>query len=143
MSATDDLCRQKGDPAYSWEPPVEVRLEALSKSNKRLREALEKARDKFREYQKLHLAKNTPDGTRKAQANRAMAEMCDAALKDHEPGGGEWPERDDDLAWLGRVLKDRLPTGHCGESTDEVIHRQRLEDRVDRILAALKDHGHG
>ena len=35
---------------------------------------------KFREYERLHLNKNTGDGDRKAAANRAFAEMCEVAI---------------------------------------------------------------
>lgn len=34
----------------------------------------------FREYEALHRAKGTPDGDAKAEANRAKAEKCEAAL---------------------------------------------------------------
>ena len=45
-----------------------------------LREALEKARDQFRYYEKNHLAKGSLDGSMKAKTNADFADMCDAVL---------------------------------------------------------------
>lgn len=46
----------------------------------RLREALGSAARVFRDYQALHLAKDTAEGREKAARNREHAEMCEAAL---------------------------------------------------------------
>lgn len=43
-------------------------------------EALRKAAEKFREYERLHMAKGNLDGDAKARVNCLMAEMCEAAL---------------------------------------------------------------
>lgn len=62
--------------------------------------ALEQCRDKFREYERLHLAKVRPvtitgkelapntEAVAKARANAAMAEMCEAALITKDPDNG-------------------------------------------------------
>lgn len=42
--------------------------------------ALVKCRDKFRHYEQLHRLKCTPEGDEKADRNREMADMIDAAL---------------------------------------------------------------
>lgn len=43
-------------------------------------DALIKARDTFREYERIHLAKITRGSDEKALANAAMADMCNAAI---------------------------------------------------------------
>ena len=61
-------------------------------------EALRKCRDKFREYERMHLAKVKPvlpgqhwaaaaneEAEAKADRNREMADMCDAALSAMRP----------------------------------------------------------
>lgn len=45
-----------------------------------LREALTKCRDKFLHYEQLHRLKCTADGDEKADRNREMVDLCDAAL---------------------------------------------------------------
>ncbi len=55
----------------------------------RLGKALERAAQKFREYEGLHVVKGTAEGARKAAANRDEAEACEAALQgDAEAGDG-------------------------------------------------------
>ena len=50
-----------------------------------LYEALTKAAETFRVYERLHLAKDTPEGIEKAKANARHAEMCEAALASVSP----------------------------------------------------------
>lgn len=58
-----------------------------------------------------------------------------STAEDASMAGGEgWREREKDLAWLDR----QRAVGHCGESTSEAIARGRLDDRINRILAALR-----
>ena len=45
-----------------------------------VRGALRAAAAKFREYERLHMAKGSIDGDAKARANCEMAEMCETAL---------------------------------------------------------------
>ncbi len=46
----------------------------------RLRVALGKCKTKFSEYANIHYSKRTSDGNSKAEANEAMAKLCDEAL---------------------------------------------------------------
>jgi hypothetical protein len=48
-------------------------------------EALTKAAETFRAYERLHRAKETPEGLAKAEANARTAEMCEAALSQAQP----------------------------------------------------------
>lgn len=50
-----------------------------------LREALTTAAERFRDYETLHLAKETDDGRKKAASNEAMAEICEQALASSTP----------------------------------------------------------
>lgn len=56
-------------------------IPALSSRIESLETTLHKAAQTFREYEALHLAKGTEDGSAKAQANAAMAKMCEDALE--------------------------------------------------------------
>lgn len=49
--------------------------------------ALRMAAEQFRFYEQQHIAKDTPENLAKAEVNRDMAEMCDAAANLREPGG--------------------------------------------------------
>lgn len=49
-------------------------------------QALEKCRDKFRDYARAHMDKGTIEGAQKARSNLDMAEMCEETLARH----GEW-----------------------------------------------------
>jgi hypothetical protein len=53
----------------------------------RLRDAVRNARDWFRDYERQHLAKGTPDGNLKADANKRRADEMDAALKETSDAG--------------------------------------------------------
>jgi hypothetical protein len=46
-----------------------------------LKEALKRCAEQFRFYENQHLAKNTPNADVKAEANRAMAVMCEVLIK--------------------------------------------------------------
>jgi hypothetical protein len=71
---------------------VEAALSRPAGEQVELREALEKCRDKFREYEALHAAKISAECSpewneaagEKAERNREMAEMCEAALTSKE-----------------------------------------------------------
>lgn len=52
----------------------------------RLRVALRMAANQFRYYEENHQLKGTPDGVAKAETNRRLAEQCEAALNQKEPG---------------------------------------------------------
>ena len=52
-------------------------------------EALERAARKFREYEALHMKKQTMAGDEKAEANAVEAEACEAVLKAASTGGAE------------------------------------------------------
>lgn len=60
--------------------PTELADTRLIAAAPALYEALEKARDKFRHYEDLHRVKCTAEGDEKADRNREMADLCDAAL---------------------------------------------------------------
>ncbi|MGE5500620.1 MAG: hypothetical protein ACM3W4_01700 [Ignavibacteriales bacterium] len=62
---------------------------ALAQSNRRLREGLGAAARVFRDYQALHLIKDTAEGREKSARNREHAEMCEAALKDSALGDAQ------------------------------------------------------
>jgi len=55
-------------------------IEALLSRVDKLEEALKKCRHKFLHYEDLHRLKCTAEGDEKADRNREMADMCDAAL---------------------------------------------------------------
>ena len=59
---------------------MKARAEAAEAREKRLREAVTFARDTFRAYAALHLAKNTEDGRMRARANENNAEAMQCAL---------------------------------------------------------------
>lgn len=79
--AEGSLYRFYIDQATTW-----PRLQAAAPA---LYEALSKAAETFRVYERLHLAKGTPEGIEKARANGATAEMCEAALLLSNTGGTE------------------------------------------------------
>lgn len=68
-----------------------LRSYELRKADGRRRDALattaellktvEQCRAQFRMYERLHLEKGSEDGQRKATANAAMAQLCDAAIE--------------------------------------------------------------
>ena len=43
----------------------------------------------------------------------------------------------EDIAWLQRVFLFEIGNGHCGESTSDMIDRQRARARSRRIMNAL------
>ena len=91
MCSDDIRCRSCNFTEESGK--VWSRLSALAASERRLREALERCRETFNEYADIHEDKavgaRITGGTSveiwiwelKAVANRAMAKMCDEALK--------------------------------------------------------------
>lgn len=74
---------------YGWpgQPYAQSANQALIAAAPELYEALKKAAETFRVYERLHLAKDTPEGIEKARANAATAEMCEAALSRVEQTG--------------------------------------------------------
>jgi hypothetical protein len=74
------VARHVARAAISAHTPV-VRNEAME-------EALIKCRDKFRHYEDLHRLKCTPEGDEKADRNREMADMCEAALSTRDGPNG-------------------------------------------------------
>jgi hypothetical protein len=73
-----------------------------------LRAVAVEAAARFREYERLHLAKGTAEGNEKAASNAAMAAKIEAALGEVSPPVAEMVA--DDLAML-EVLKGQAPAG--------------------------------
>jgi hypothetical protein len=66
-------------------------------------------------------------------SSQGPAQTSEALAHPEASGRAEWPERAADIAWLERQKEG----GHCGESTSDVIQRQRMNACIDRLLAAL------
>lgn len=98
----DDHLNVTGGLFVRHDPEAASRLAALEQEGERMREALEMAAEKFREYERMHRDRwddmphaLTGDQVReaesrwaKAERNREMAELCEAALPKPEAGGG-------------------------------------------------------
>lgn len=59
--------------------------ERLEAERDEARAAFRKCADKFNEYVNLHLAKGTPEGNAKAEANAELAQMCEQVLTPPQP----------------------------------------------------------
>lgn len=68
-------------PTYAQQFNTMVhRMASAERWASKLRGALRKAAETFREYERLHLAKPNGAGIEKAEANAQLAAMCEAAL---------------------------------------------------------------
>jgi len=69
------------DAHFAGQPVPEPRGKGRKEAERdALREALAKCHDRFRHYEQMHRLKYSADGNEKADRNREMAEMCEAAL---------------------------------------------------------------
>lgn len=110
-------------------PPVEQAL----------RNALRAAADKFAEYAELHLAKGTRDGILKAQANAAMATLCETALSTSPPSiGDECEELERLRAWTFG------PDGvkwHTARTVTFAAEKERLRKALEQARARFEKLG--
>jgi hypothetical protein len=77
------VLRNKGGPKAKAELKDEHEAEAnadLIAAAPKMYAALERAAERFREYEMLHFAKGTPEGLEKAARNLEMARDCEDAL---------------------------------------------------------------
>lgn len=126
------------------------------------REALEKCRDKFREYEQLHRAKiadiNSPKAIDavmdKVLRNREMAEMCDQAIAALQPQATTSDGLSEPTKRMEQILDAPFVRRDAATTSDEVIDllvehlrlktgydlekvAARAADEIERLRAAL------
>jgi hypothetical protein len=100
-------------------------------------EALALAAQQFRTYEGLHRAKGTADAHEKAETNRQMAEMCEAAL---ERNGGTFQARVGNWmldCFTPEIAEDRVERGdRFLEEVFELLQWMGYDPaRIDRLRA--------